>query len=105
MKKRAERRKARPAIFAVPEWELVPLDPGAAEEWKVQASAARHVLLVFKMREAFMKKQPLFMPRISWIVYRPSNRILMGGQAPSLHVGQARAEAIWRIDANVRANA
>ncbi len=75
------------------------------EEWKVEASVARYVLLVFKLREAFMKKQPLFMPRICWIVYRPSNRILMGGQAPSLQVGQARAEAIWRIDANVRANA
>jgi hypothetical protein len=81
------------------------VEPGALEEWKVSAAPDGYLLLTFEMKESFMATQPLYMPRITWSVYRANNRPVMGGQAPSLTVGQARAETIWRVEANVRADA
>jgi hypothetical protein len=105
LKRRIARRKPRPATFATADWKLDYVDPGAPEEWKVSAAPEGYLLLTFKMKESFMATQPLYMPRITWSVYRANNRLVMGGQAPSLAVGQARAEAIWCVEANVCADA
>jgi hypothetical protein len=105
LKRRIARRKPSPVTFATADWKLDYVEPGASEEWKVSAAPEGYLLLTFKMKELFMATQPLYMPWITWSVCRANNRLVMGGQAPSLAVGQARAEAIWRVEANVRTDA
>ena len=108
MKRRVARRKAPPVAKPDFEWALEPVEPGAAEEWLMSASPPGFYLLAVKMKEDFLATQSLDAPRISWSVYRDKNCYLtciMGGQAPTWQVAQARAEAIWRIAANIRTDA
>jgi hypothetical protein len=89
------------------EWWMDGLEPGAPEERSVSAFPTGYRLSSLQMKDSFLESQPLDAPKISWTVYKgPGYRTLvMGGQAPSLLMGQARAEAIWRIDAGVRSDA
>jgi hypothetical protein len=108
MKRRVARRRAPPVAKPDFNWLLEPVEPGAAEEWLMSVSPPGFYLLAVKMKEDFLATQSLDAPRISWSVYRDKNCYLtciMGGQAPTWQVAQARAEAIWRIAANIRTDA
>lgn len=108
MKRRVARRKAPPAAKPDFEWALEPVEPGAAEEWWMSASPPGFYLLAVKMKEDCLATQSLDLPRVSWSVYRDNNCYLtciMGGEAPTWQVAQARAEAIWRIAADIRVDA
>jgi len=105
MKRRVARRRA--TTIARPDfaWVLVAVEPRAAEEWLMSASPPGYYLEVVKMKEDFLATQSADSPRISWSVHRIKNdwrTIVMGGQAPTWQVAQARVEAIWRIAANIR---
>jgi hypothetical protein len=108
MKRRVAKRKAPPVAKPDFEWFLEGIEPGAAEEWVMSASPPGFRLEALQLKEAFLATQPLGLSRISWSVFRDKNDYLtciMGGQAPTWQVAQARAEAIWRIAANIRADA
>jgi hypothetical protein len=108
MKRRVANRRAPPTTRPDYEWILEDIEPGASAEWQMSASPPGYYLLALKMKEDFLAQQPLTSPRISWSVYRTKNdafTLVMGGQAPTWQVAQARAEAIWRIVANIRADA
>ena len=105
MKRRVARRKVPPVTKPDFEWVLEPVEPGAAEEWWMSASPPGFYLLAVKMKEDFLATQPLDAPRIAWSVYRDKNNNLtciVGGQAPTWQVARERAEAIWRVAANIR---
>ena len=108
MKRRVAKRRATTIPRPDFEWVLVPVETGAAEDWLMSASPPGYYLEVVKMKEDFLATQAADSPRISWSVHRIKNDwrvIVMGGQAPTWQVAQARAEAIWRIAANVREDA
>src|SRR5438128_73241 len=90
------KRRAQPVRV---EWWMDWLKPGAAEERSVSAFPMGYRLSSFQVKDSFLENHPPDMPKICWTVYKgPGYRTLvMGGQAPSLLMGQARAEAIWRI--------
>jgi hypothetical protein len=74
----------------------------------MSASPPGFRLEAVKLKEDFLATQSFDLPRISWCVFRDKNdcpTLIMGGQAPTWQVAQARAEAIWRIAANIRADA
>lgn len=108
MKRRVARRKAPSVAKPKFEWELEPVEPGAPEEWWMSASPPGFYLLAVKTKEDFLATQPLDAPRIAWSVYRDKSCYLtciIGGQAPTWQVARERAEAIWRIAANIRSDA
>ena len=108
MKRGVARRKAPPVAKPDFKWLLEAVEAGAAEEWLMSASPPGFYLLAVKMKEDFLATQPLDAPRIGWSVYRDKNNYLtciVGGQAPTWQVAQARAEAIWRIAANIGSDA
>jgi hypothetical protein len=108
MKRRVAKRKAPPVAKPDFQWFLEGVEPGAAEEWLMSAVPPGFRLEAVKMKEDFLATQPLDAPRISWCVFRDKNdylTLVMGGQAPTWQVAQARAEAIWRIAANIREDA
>jgi hypothetical protein len=107
MKRRVAKRKAASTARPDFEWILEPVEPGAAEEWLMSASPPGYYTLALKMKEDFLATQGPDVPRISWSVYRIKSNwraIVMGGQAPTWQAVQARAEAIWRTAANIKAN-
>jgi hypothetical protein len=87
-------------------WSLDWVEPAGAIEWRISAYPKGYCLTRFGLKVDFLATQDPEMPRISWIVYkgRGCRSLVMGGQAPTWQVGQARAEAIWRIDAGVRSD-
>lgn len=67
-----------------------------------------YYLVAVQLKESFLKGEPPELPRISWTVSRIRNgraRVIMGGHAPNRQVAQARAEAIWLLDGNIRLDA
>jgi hypothetical protein len=109
MRRRVARCKPKPAK-PMPnfEWELEEIEPEDAEEWLMSAQPPGYYLVAAQLQEPFLKNQPPESPRLSWCfstIREGGARVVMGGQAPNWRVAQARAEAIWRLAANIRVDA
>jgi hypothetical protein len=108
MKRQVAKRTAAPVAKPDFEWFVDDVEPEADEEWMITASPPGLFLEVVKMQEGFLATQPPEAPRICWCVYRGTHErrtFMMGGRAPTWQVAQARAEAIWRVAANIRPDA
>jgi hypothetical protein len=107
LRARVAMRTRRSATVEQAEWELEPVKPGCELEWQSSAYPTGYCLQIVALKDDFLETLPMDAPKISWAVYkgRGYRTVVMGGQAPSFQVGQARAEAIWRIDAGLRADA
>ena len=107
LRARVARRVRRPATVEQAEWGLDQIEPGCELEWRSSAYPIGYCLQIVALKDDFLETLPMDAPKISWAVYKGQGyrMIVMGGQAPSFQVGQARAEAIWRIDAGIRADA
>ena len=106
LRERVGERRCHVATVQRPEWSVDWFEPNCEVEWSISAYPKGYHLTTFGLKEDFLVTQSPDAPQISWVVYkgRGYRTLVMGGQAPSWQVGQARAEAIWRIDAGVRSD-
>lgn len=108
LRRRVAKRRIQPVAVERVEWWLDEQEPGAPLDWSVSAFPEGYHLMTLSVMDSFLETQPPDKPKISWTVHRVRRgyaTLVMGGQAPTLQAGQARAEAIWRIDAGVRSDA
>lgn len=70
----------------------------AGDENAYRAIIDDHKLFVIEMTDDFLADQPPQFPKVSWSVSTGENfdDALVGGAAPSIDVGKARAETLWR---------